>query len=188
MERRTNYLIHHGVKGQEWGERNYQYEDGSLTPLGRDHYGVGKPRTEKEYQKMLKKDMIWARKHQKKIEKIASSRINKSAIREFEKGLSKQMKKFNKDGSINANYATAYSKVLADAYNRAIGDIKVDSGTESGRVVRFITQRGSMKLGIAVADPGADMSMYKNGVFKDGRVGYSQNRVGTVDVSRKRRK
>lgn len=25
----------------KWGERNYQYEDGSLTPLGRLRYGVG---------------------------------------------------------------------------------------------------------------------------------------------------
>lgn len=29
-----------------WGERRYQNEDGSLTPLGREHYGVGKAREE----------------------------------------------------------------------------------------------------------------------------------------------
>jgi len=37
----TDYLMHHGVKGQKWGNRQYQYEDGSLTPLGRVHYGYG---------------------------------------------------------------------------------------------------------------------------------------------------
>lgn len=36
-----NELYHHGVKGQKWGERQYQYEDGSLTPEGRVHYGYG---------------------------------------------------------------------------------------------------------------------------------------------------
>lgn len=36
-----NVLAHHGVKGQEWGKRKYQYEDGSLTPEGKKHYGVG---------------------------------------------------------------------------------------------------------------------------------------------------
>lgn len=32
-------LYHHGTKGQQWGERLYQYKDGSLTPLGRLRYG-----------------------------------------------------------------------------------------------------------------------------------------------------
>lgn len=30
-----NELYHHGVKGQKWGQRLYQNEDGSLTPLGK---------------------------------------------------------------------------------------------------------------------------------------------------------
>lgn len=34
-------IAHHGIKGQEWGKRKYQYEDGSLTPEGKKHYGVG---------------------------------------------------------------------------------------------------------------------------------------------------
>lgn len=37
----NDYIAHHGVKGQKWGDRNYQYEDGSLTPEGKIHYGVG---------------------------------------------------------------------------------------------------------------------------------------------------
>ncbi|MBP5597482.1 MAG: hypothetical protein J6Y02_19070 [Pseudobutyrivibrio sp.] len=35
----TNYLVHHGIKGQKWGIRRYQNEDGSLTPAGRRRYG-----------------------------------------------------------------------------------------------------------------------------------------------------
>ena len=35
-------LRHHGIKGQKWGRRRYQNPDGSLTPLGRIRYGVGK--------------------------------------------------------------------------------------------------------------------------------------------------
>lgn len=40
----TNYIAHHGTEGMHWGKRKYQYEDGSLTPLGRIHYGVGEAR------------------------------------------------------------------------------------------------------------------------------------------------
>lgn len=35
-----NSLMHHGVKGMHWGIRRYQNEDGSLTALGREHYGI----------------------------------------------------------------------------------------------------------------------------------------------------
>ena len=40
------HLCHHGVKGQKWGKRQFQYQDGSLTPLGREHYDVGEPESE----------------------------------------------------------------------------------------------------------------------------------------------
>ena len=30
--------MHHGVNGQKWGVRRYQYADGSLTPAGRKRY------------------------------------------------------------------------------------------------------------------------------------------------------
>lgn len=34
------YLMHYGVQGQKWGVRKYQNPDGTLTPLGRQHYGL----------------------------------------------------------------------------------------------------------------------------------------------------
>lgn len=36
----TTYLIHHGIKGQKWGIRRYQNEDGSLTPEGEKRYEI----------------------------------------------------------------------------------------------------------------------------------------------------
>ncbi|WP_458459240.1 hypothetical protein [Pseudobutyrivibrio sp.] len=36
---RDDVLQHHGIIGQKWGERRFQYDDGSLTPEGRIRYG-----------------------------------------------------------------------------------------------------------------------------------------------------
>ena len=36
----SNSLSHHGIKGQKWGQRRYQNEDGSLTDAGRQRYGI----------------------------------------------------------------------------------------------------------------------------------------------------
>jgi hypothetical protein len=33
-----NEFYHHGIKGQKWGVRRYQYADGSLTPQGKKRY------------------------------------------------------------------------------------------------------------------------------------------------------
>lgn len=41
MAEYPTYLIHYGTPGQKWGTRRYQNEDGSLTPEGREHYGLG---------------------------------------------------------------------------------------------------------------------------------------------------
>lgn len=34
----NDYLEHQGIPGMKWGRRRYQYEDGSLTPEGRERY------------------------------------------------------------------------------------------------------------------------------------------------------
>lgn len=40
-----DYLCHHGTKGMKWHRRLFQNKDGSLTDLGRIHYGIGKSKS-----------------------------------------------------------------------------------------------------------------------------------------------
>lgn len=48
----SDFLAHHGIKGQRWGDRRFQNEDGTLTEAGKARYGVG----ENKDWKKLKKD------------------------------------------------------------------------------------------------------------------------------------
>lgn len=47
------YLEHHGIRGMKWGERRFQYDDGSLTPAGRDRYGVGEARKKTPFARII---------------------------------------------------------------------------------------------------------------------------------------
>ena len=60
-----NSLSHSGIRGMRWGRRRYQNSDGSLTPLGRVHYGVSPARSR------MAKDYLNAA---KKREQIASKK------------------------------------------------------------------------------------------------------------------
>lgn len=48
------YLEHSGVMGMHWGQRRYQNPDGSLTALGRIHYGIGQRRAARAAAKKTK--------------------------------------------------------------------------------------------------------------------------------------
>ena len=39
----NNFISHYGIKGQKWGERNYQNPDGTLTEEGRKRYASKSP-------------------------------------------------------------------------------------------------------------------------------------------------
>ena len=51
----TNELYHHGIDGQKHGIRRFQNLDGSLTPAGRERYGVGPARDKSRWGLFRKK-------------------------------------------------------------------------------------------------------------------------------------
>ena len=69
-------LYHHGIKGQKWGIRRFQNEDGSLTAEGKKRYDVAPSgQMSRTGQKLYQKDLKEYHKEQKQQiekEKIAS--------------------------------------------------------------------------------------------------------------------
>lgn len=41
MKYERTWLAHYGIRGQKWGVRRFQYENGSYTPEGKERYGRG---------------------------------------------------------------------------------------------------------------------------------------------------
>lgn len=93
-------LYHHGIKGQKWGERRFQNEDGSLTPEGRERYGYGKKSYTRKEWKKVKEDMNSARyKYAQAYEKR-----NKKDIEKAQKNLERKEELYRKAASENAHY------------------------------------------------------------------------------------
>lgn len=49
----SDYIAHHGVKGQRWGVHKYYDENGKLTELGKKHYAEKEKQAEFKRQKAL---------------------------------------------------------------------------------------------------------------------------------------
>lgn len=65
----SDELAHFGTKGMHWYDRRYQYEDGTYTPLGREHYGIGMAKNRSKIAKLETKNA--------KIERKATRRFFK---------------------------------------------------------------------------------------------------------------
>lgn len=51
----SDYLAHHGIKNQKWGQRRFQNYDGSLTSEGRKRYGIGESNQSRRERKQAEK-------------------------------------------------------------------------------------------------------------------------------------
>ena len=99
----VNELYHYGIKGQKWGVRRYQNEDGSLTTAGRQRYGVGEAiknvgrklfgpnkvdlaiRNDERQTREAEQELRVSRKEDKRIRKEAIAKAKGEARDSFEK-------------------------------------------------------------------------------------------------------
>lgn len=119
MDYWTNELYHHGIKGQRWGVRRYQNDDGSLTSAGRARYLVGDGQSAKSIQKSLNRADQEAA--------YAIGRINKSSRQESKlRGKAQKIigKATSKDGV--ANLSGRQTKKLAKLHDKALNAMKAE--------------------------------------------------------------
>lgn len=75
----SDYLAHHGIKNQKWGQRRFQNYDGSLTSEGRKRYGVGESNLSKREKKQAEKAKAKAAKERAKVNSKKKADAQKAA-------------------------------------------------------------------------------------------------------------
>ena len=119
------YLMHFRTKGSKNGVRLYQNKDGSLTPLGRIHYGVNKK------EKLAKKEYKAELKSAKNDSKAAKA-IAKSA--RFDKKLAKTVVKSTKHGLSQEEWEQTYRKAIIQSHKLRINSLEAQLKAERGKL------------------------------------------------------
>lgn len=117
VHRSDDYLEHHGTKGQKWGIRKYQNEDGSLTPEGREHYGYNQGWEARQQYKRgaIDKQQLREAKRAKgtigKIDNVLSLGFGRR-MREFENRHKTGLKAFNMATSVLAGAGLTAAAIM----------------------------------------------------------------------------
>ena len=158
-----NELYHHGVKGQKWGIRRYQNEDGSLTPAGKKH--------------LEKLDTRWAKRNSDRITKKAKKQSLKE-LNAYGKQLLKLPNALKADGTLSARTVNSYNQKMAELMSQKTSNLRAPSG----RVVSFVAKRGEIGVFMALSNTGYNPNEYRNGVYDSGRVAYRKNVVNKISI------
>lgn len=164
-------LYHHGVKGQKWGLRKYQNEDGSLTAAGREHYGYGQARA----------NMQSAKAKYKADQKAYSKAFNRATgAGQYIRGLTKKgkaenerryaelVKTANKASKSEAAYKQAKQEYKnSDEYKARQEKIKKAVKVGAAVAATAVAAYGAYKLSQAVKDKAYQTSYNKGQKFAE---------------------
>lgn len=114
----TATLQHHGIKGQKWGRRRFQYENGILTPEGRARYDVGpmEKASARKIKKALNKadNMLSDTRYVKKRVERKMSKLQEKADKAKAKGKERKLERINKKLDAQNEKRKAASKTEAE--------------------------------------------------------------------------
>lgn len=125
----SDELYHHGIKGQKWGRRRFQNEDGSLTPAGKERYDDDGPSEKKKEYKIPEKKSTHRLKLEEKFEAQGMSK------QQAEQAAAKRIR-----GEQYAVAAAAVTVAACYAYNKHKGyttDKTLSKDTDFHRVMRL---------------------------------------------------
>lgn len=133
-------LYHHGIKGQKWGRRRFQNEDGSLTPAGKERYDDDGPSEKKKKDYKIPENKST---HRLKIEE--KYKAKGMSAKEAEQAAAKRIR-----GEQYAVAAAAVTVAACIAYNKHKNynvDKTLSSTTEFQRVLKTDNPNAPIRKG-----------------------------------------
>lgn len=106
-DQNSDELYHHGIKGQKWGIRRYQNEDGSLTDAGKTRYGMQRVlnyNSRKQSRAVAKNTGLKSRSMH------LNERLDRARFYNNEKKVDRLLKKLNSVNARMAKHSEAYRK------------------------------------------------------------------------------
>lgn len=123
-------LYHYGIKGQKWGVRRYQNDDGSLTPSGKKRYSDDSQINSIKGSETPRKGLIQRRK-----DKLTEHYISKGYKPNAAKAMAEQRMKTE---AVLAIVGTVAVTAVAIKVARRIGQDYVDQTFKSGKIIQNI--------------------------------------------------
>ena len=123
-------LYHYGIKGQKWGVRRYQNDDGSLTPSGKKRYSDDSQINSIKRNETPRKGLI-----QKRKDKLTEHYISKGYKPNAAKAMAEQRMKTE---AVLAVVGTVAVTAVAIKVARRIGQDYVDQTFKSGKIIQNI--------------------------------------------------
>jgi hypothetical protein len=147
-----SFLEHSGVKNMKWGQRRYQNPDGSLTALGRIHYGIGQrkaARTAAKKTKVMQSgDIKTVLKYRKKLtDEEFDTAMNRIAKTEALRSKERAEKEAKQRAKLEAKAQKDKTKLRQEELDNAKDIAKIEAKTK----VKAAKSGGLIKKGLAIA-------------------------------------